>query len=400
MLLLIEMSNDIENKAIVEVPEVEPTEDTILAQYEEDVIPEDELKKLDQAVDSKDKKKKVAVKEKEPLDPNDISNLEGIGPKSKEKLNAMGIQNISDLAVSNASDLYNLLSGGGSVKNVSLDYCVKLVVLANDYCVTSGMFDKPLVPSTYLLERSKGRKRFSTGDDDFDKFLGGGIESRAITEFYGQYGSGKTQICYCAATIAAAQGRRVLYIDTEDTYSPERIDELAYQKQLDKKTVHENIMVLKPQGVSMFCKYLDNLYRYVRDEKIELIIIDSIIALHKVEYLGRGLLAPRQQSLAGIMSKLIRIAEFYDIGVMITNHILANPDPYKPGTEVAAGGNSIAHYSTHRIWLKVRLGKHDTKFSVATMDDSPRYPRVQTAFILAANGLVTKDVTKGAKTEE
>lgn len=372
----------------------EPTEDSILAQYEEDVIPEDEIKQLDEQINTK--KKKTT---KEPLDLNDISNLEGIGPKSKEKLNAMGIQNISDLAVSNASDLYNLLSGGGSVKNVSLDYCVKLVVLANQYCVDSKMFDKPLISSTDLLVKSRGRKRFSIGDEDFDNFLGGGIESRAITEFYGAYGSGKTQICYCATTIAAAQGRRVLYIDTEDTYSPERIDELAEQKGLDKKTVHENILVLRPQGVSMFCKYLDNLYRYVREEKIELIVIDSIIALHKVEYLGRGLLAPRQQSLAGIMSKLIRIAEFYDIGVMITNHILANPDPYKPGSEVAAGGNSIAHYSTHRIALKSRLGKNDTKYSVATMDDSPRYPRIQIAFVLTAQGVKFKDVTKVTKSE-
>jgi DNA repair protein RadA len=158
---------------------------------------------------------------------------------------------------------------------------------------------------------------------------------------------------------------------------------------LDRKIVHENILVLPPATVSMFKTYIDHIEEYITQNQIQFIVIDSIVALHKSEYFGRGALAPRQQSLNSIMSKLIRVAVYYNIGVVITNHIIANPDPYSPGTEIAAGGNSIAHFSTHRIYLQKKGIKKP--YTAATIIDSPRMPKNQTLFELKPEGVIWKD---------
>lgn len=345
-------------------------------------------------------KKPQTKEEKAEQDPNNLEYLDGIGPQTVEKLKSVSVLSISDLSVYNASDLYTTMSRDGSVKNITLDSCMKLVVLANLHMQKYGMLKKPLLPSSVLLKKSLGRKRFSVGDDAYDAFLGGGFEAGAVTELYGKFGTGKTQSCYCASVIAANEGRRVLYVDTEDTYQPERIDEIAREKELNPEKVHENIMVLRPPSVSMFIKYMEKLNQYIREEKIELVVVDSIIALHKAEFFGRGLLAPRQQSLTSIMSRLKQASENYNCGVIITNHIIANPDPYTAGgSEIPAGGNSIAHYSTHRIYLQTKPLPHSQKYSVVTMDDSPRYARSQIAILLNKRG-VTEYKVKELKAKD
>lgn len=381
----------------IEEQEIQKDEDfTLSDDVEANLIKreKEEIEEMEEKIISQDKPAKKTTKkpktkeEKANEDPNNLEGLDGIGDTTIEKLKSVSVLTISDLAVYNASDLYTTLSRDGSVKNITLDSCMKLVVLANLHMQKYKMLDKPLLSSTVLLKKSTGRKRFSVGDDAYDAFLGGGFESGAVTELYGKFGTGKTQSCYCASVLAANDGKRVLYVDTEDTYQPERIDEIAREKGLDPQKIHENIMVLRPPSVSMFIQYMRNLSQYITEEKIELIIVDSIIALHKAEYFGRGLLAPRQQSLTGIMSRLKQASEYYNCGVIITNHIIANPDPYTSGgSEIPAGGNSIAHYSTHRIYLQTKPLPHSQKYSVVTMDDSPRYPRSQIAILLNKQGV-------------
>lgn len=345
---------------------------------------------IDEAVlENKIKKKKTpkTKEEKAEIDPQDLSSLDGIGATTVEKLKSVSVTTVSDLAVYNASDLYNVMSRDGSVKNITLDSCMKLVVLANLHLEEHKILDKLLLTSEDLLKKSLNRQRFSVGDGAYDAFLGGGFERGAVTELYGKYGSGKTQSCYCAAVIAANNDQKVLYIDTEDTYQPERIDEIAIAKKLDREKVHKNILVLAPPSVSIFIKKMEKLNQMIREDNIQLVIVDSIIALHKAEFFGRGLLAPRQQSLTSIMSRLKQASENYNCGVIITNHIIANPDQFEPGKELPAGGNSIAHYSTHRIYLKSKPLPHDQKYTVVTMDDSPRYPRSQIAIFLDTQGV-------------
>lgn len=320
-----------------------------------------------------------------------LEKLNGLGKDRADKLRASGIYDIAALALCQAGELLETLSNGGTIKNVSLDSCTNLVLKAHNYMVEKGILTKPLTTAKILFEKNLLRKRFSTGDKELDtKFFGGGIESKSVTEFYGAFGSGKTQLCYSTIALAASQGQKVLFLDTENTFSPERIYDICTHRGYDVDTTLNNILSLNPPNVSVFVNLVNTLEHFIHENKIQLIVVDSIIALHKAEYIGRGLLAPKQQNLTQIMSKLIRCARFYDCAVIITNHIIANPDPYTGGgSELAAGGNSIAHYSTHRIYLQKKGNKK--RYTVLTMVDSPRYPPSQALMELLPEGVVYKD---------
>lgn len=373
----------------LEIPQIMTDED---AETSEQDIQEEIIATAKPKRTSKTKKDDI------PQDPNKVSlnleELDGVGKATADKLRAFGINDIASLALSQAPELVEKLSNGGNTKNVSQDSCVKLVISANRYLEEKGVLNKPLVSSTDLMQQNKDRKRFTTGSLEIDNFFGGGgIESRAVTEIYGAFGSGKSQLCFSTAVQAAIAGRKVLYVDTEHTYSADRVDEIAELKGFDTKTVHDNILILQPATVSMFKLFIDHLEEYVSENEIQFIVVDSIVALHKSEYFGRGQLVPRQQGLNSIMSKLIRVAVYYDVGVLITNHIIANPDPYTPGTEIAAGGNSIAHFSTHRIYLQKKGQKKP--YTIATIIDSPRMPKNQVSFELKPEGLLWKNPAEG-----
>lgn len=359
-----------------------------------EIIEEIEKEVVEQAKDKEQlEKSQTVIKEKEDNVSLELDELPGIGPAIKTILEANGIHIIPDLAMSNATHLHERLAPS----NKSLDFCTNLIVIADEYLRKTGKLNNTFTSAKTLWNNEKTRKRFSTGSEGYDNFLGGGFESKAITELYGEYGVGKTQTCYTVATIAAGQGRKVVYVDTENTFSPERISAIAELRGLDIDTVLENILVVQPMAASILEYKIKNIFEKIRDEKIELIIVDSIIALHKTEYMGRGVLAPRQQKLTEIMGILNRIAVHYNVCVIITNQVIDNPDPFKPGTKIAAGGNSISHYSSHRIHFTKRLYHKEKNIwgATATMEDSPRYPRTQILLELTKGGIEYREAAKG-----
>ena len=283
-----------------------------------------------------------------------------------------------------------------------MDFCEHLVTYANEYLEEKGVLKNPLIRSDKLLENDLTRKRFSTGDEMLDKWLGGGIESRAVTELYGRFKSGKTQICDSVAVTTAASGQNVLFIDTENTYSPTRINEIAEYRKLDAKYVQEHIYALKPKTASLLFLFTKKLAHYIKENGIKLIIVDSIIALHRAEFIGRANLASRQQNLARMMSYLVKAAEYYNVGVIITNQVLDSPDPFKPGT-FATGGNIISHGSTHRILLRGKPPTDKTgyrSFSTAIMEDSPRYARTELMVELGVGGVKGINPSKSLKEQK
>lgn len=370
-------------------------------QVKEDAVNEEQKKEEKILQDSKkeqlQEKLNKDLEEKKKIDV-DLNNIKGIGPLTIEKLATVGIYDIWDLATSNAPAIWSIIGDS----NKSLEYCTNLIILANRYLKENEGLDEPIVPSKFLLDNEAVRKRFSTGDEGLDNFFGGGgIESKAITELYGKFQVGKTQICYCTAVTAAANDKKVLFIDTENTYSPTRTQEIAVTKGLDTDKVQNNIHVSKVNSSSMLVSVIRDLRRLVKEKNYELIIIDSIIALHRAEYLGRTFLASRQQGLAEIMGILIKVAERCDIGVIITNQVGDSPDPFKPGI-YATGGNIIAHSSTHRIFLKSRGQKTEKikgrnvkrDLSLILMQDSPRYPRTEKLISMGPDGVRVEDASK------
>lgn len=318
-----------------------------------------------------------------------LENLAGVGKVTAENLRSMGVHTIMDMAISNAAELNERMP------SLSIDGCIKLILSANDYLQKHKVLTQPLVRSSEVYANLMNLDRCSTGAPGLDALLGGGIETGSVTEFYGEFGKGKSQICFTSAVMATQPKDKggldgnVLYIDTENTYSAIRIQQIAEAKGFDANKVQNKILLLRAWNVSLLVLFIKDLPRYVRENNIKMIIIDSIIALFRAEFIGRGQLAPRQQTLGTVLNRLVKVAEGYKLAVIFTNQVLSSPDMFS-GADKATGGNVVAHASTHRISLSKRGGK-----IIAKMEDSPRYPKIECAIELTQEGI--KDDAIGAK---
>lgn len=328
----------------------------------------------------------MTKKEAKDLTPDEIAdiNLEdvaGIGSTIAKKLREAGISTPMELAVSSPDDL---ALDARTTKEAATTWVISAQKLLRD----SSLLDKELMTASEILEKRQTLMRLTTGVKEFDEFLKGGIETQAVTEFYGEFGSGKSQICHQLAvncTMDIDKGGfkgNTVYIDTEGTFRPERIVSMAKAKGLDPKWVLDSIAVFKPLEAANLEYLVKDITKYVREREIKLIIIDSLVALHRAEYLGRGQLADRQQRLTSIVRKLIRVVDIYNIAVVVTNQVVSDPaifygDPTKP-----VGGNVIAHSTTYRLYLK-KSGKN----RIATMKDSPYHAELGCNFSVSEDGI-------------
>jgi DNA repair protein RadA len=215
----------------------------------------------------------------------------------------------------------------------------------------------------------------------------GGIETQAVTEFYGEFGSGKSQVCHTLCAMARQHVEsggldgNTIYIDTEGTFRPERIQEIARSRGYEQEQVLKSIAVCKVYNSSHLELIIKNLGKYVDDFKAKLVIIDSIISLHRAEFAGRGTLADRQQRLNSMLHKVIRLAEIYNIAIVITNQVQSSPDTFFGDPTKAAGGNVLGHASTYRIYLR-KSGEN----RIAKMIDSPYHPYSDARFTVNERG--------------
>lgn len=197
-------------------------------------------------------------------------------------------------------------------------------------------------------------KRFSTGSNDVDDLLGGGVETGAITQFYGEPGSGKTQLCYTTCVMLPSD-YGVIYIDTEGKFRSDRIDSVAKARGLESSTILQNIQVASPLSSHQQEEWIERACSAIKsDSKIKMLIIDSIINLYKADYPGPATLPQRQQQLNKYMHMLSNIAQSGRIAVIVTNHIQSSLDGYSSFRNkpiVPAGGNIIAYVANYTIRL-------------------------------------------------
>jgi DNA repair protein RadA len=318
----------------------------------------------------------------------DISDLPGVGPATKAKLEAGGITTILDLAASTVNELVDNL-------NITDETAHNLIFEAQRLLKEKGYLEKDLVSAQELYDRRAKMVRCTTYSNHLDNLFLGGIETQAVTEFYGEFGSGKTQICHtlCISSQLPTEehglGGNVLYIDTESTFRPERIVQIAKTRKIDVDKVLENIHVAKVYNASHLELIVKALGGLIQQNDIKLVVVDSIISLHRAEFVGRGTLSERQQKLNAIMHRLKRIAEIYNIAIVITNQVQASPDTFFGDPTKAAGGNIIGHASTYRIYL--RKAGQERK---AIMIDSPCHPYSDTNFVITEGGIGDPDEEK------
>jgi DNA repair protein RadA len=240
-------------------------------------------------------------------------------------------------------------------------------------------------------ERRKDVNFISTGSKQLDALLGGrGVESRAITEAYGAFGSGKTQLGLTLAVnvqLPLEQGGangKAVFIDTEGTFRPDRIKQIAEGVGANPSHVLKNILVARAFNSDHQILLVDKIAELIKNgEPIKLVIVDSLTAHFRAEFSGRGQLADRQQRLNRYLHNLMRLAEKNNLVVYVTNQVMANPAMMFGDPTTAIGGNIVAHASTYRLYL--RRGKAGSR--VAKMIDSPNLPDNEAQFFVTLHGV-------------
>lgn len=248
------------------------------------------------------------------------------------------------------------------------------------------------VKGTDALQRRKSILRITTGCRAFDDLLGGGIESNAITEAFGEFRTGKSQIAHtlcvtCQLDLNVGGGAgKAIYIDTEATFRPERIKPIAERFGLNPEAVLDNILVARAFTHEHQANLIAAVAAQMAKDRYALIVVDSITALFRSDFSGRGELAERQQKLCKMMNHLIKLAEEFNVAVYITNQVVADPgaaamfvaDPKKP-----IGGHILAHASTVR--LSLRKGRGEDR--LCKIYDSPNLPEHECAFSICEDGI-------------
>jgi DNA repair protein RadA len=305
-----------------------------------------------------------------------IETLDGVGPSIADKLKAAGYPTIESIAVSPPREIMEKTS-------IGFNTLLKIQEAARE------IFSSSFKTAQEVYERRKAMQKCTTGSKNLDGILGGGIETQAMIELIGEYGTGKTQICLMlSATVQLPHEQgglegNVAFIDTEGTFMPERVYQIASEMGLDPAEVANNIFVARAYNSSHQCLLIDKLFSLCPENNIKLVVVDSMISHFRGEYFGRENLSERQQKLNQYLHKLVRLAEAYNIAVIVTNQVQANPTAFFGDPNRPAGGNVMAHACTHRVIL--RKGGKGTR--LATVIDSPSLPEEKARFKITEKGI-------------
>ena len=276
----------------------------------------------------------------------ELEDLPSVGEKTAEKLRDAGFADMMRLATATPKEL--------SVKAEIGEGVAEKVIEA------ARKSEKIDFETAYdVLERRRDVGHISVGSEGFNDLIGGGIETQSITEVFGEFGSGKSQISHeLAVTVQLPPEKggldgECVFIDTENTFRPERIEQIANGFELDIDEVLQKIHVARAFNSSHQILMAEKINELIQQgNNIKLVIVDSLMAHFRAEYVGRESLAVRQQKLNQHLHALQQIANTYNVAVFITNQVQAKPDSFFGSPTKAIGGHVLGHASTYRIWLK------------------------------------------------
>ena len=306
----------------------------------------------------------------------ELEELPGIGATTAEKLKEAGFTTIESIAVANPIEIKEI----GGIGEAG---AAKVINSARD------SMEMRFMTGTEVLEKRKTMKKISTSSSVLDGLLGGGIETQAITEFFGEFGSGKTQICHQLAVNVqipdedSGLGKAVIYVDTENTFRPERIIQMAEGAGLDPESMLENIIVARAYNSDHQMLIIDQAESLIKEKNVGVIVVDSLTSHFRADYAGRGMLAGRQQKLNRHMHDLQKLSDIYNLAVVVTNQVMARPEFFFGDPTTPIGGHIVGHSSTFRIYLrKSKGGKR-----VARLIDSPSLPEGEAIFAVVKDGV-------------
>ena len=302
----------------------------------------------------------------------------------KPRLEKSGFKSLNDIVLKGVIAL-------SQATDLDLKTCQDICNQAQDLLAQQNVLQEKISLASDIHKRSQNLESISTGSHNLDSIFGGrGIETGAVTQFYGEPASGKTQICHCIATIVTQPklhgglSAKAFYIDTEGSFRSKRIQEIAESRGFDLDQVFSNIMVADVHDLWEQEAIIKEAESIIVPQNIKLLIIDSIINHFKAEYPERAMLAERQHKINILMHLLQKIARTYRTAVVITNQVQFEPDSsanYK-SEYTPLGGNSLAHGCTHILLLRPS-GYNRT----AKIVKSPEYPYMDAKFTLDEKGI-------------
>ena len=338
--------------------------------------------------------------------PDELQDIKGVGESTAESLRDDGYRSFEKIAVTSPKELAEKTSLGETKAK-------KVIRRAKDKCDVGG-FES----ASDIYDRRKNIGKISLLDDSIDRLFGdvgegmnSGVQTQAITEFYGKFGSGKSQITHqlCVNVqlpkeVGGLHGRP-LFIDTEDSFRPGRIDDMVRglpDEVLDIAMEEDNVndvddLVGKMVDRIMVSTAENSDHQLLLGEQVEdaasdyeeddypvrLLVVDSVMGNLRPEYQGRGELGLRQRKLNKHISDLMGFSKLHNAAVVLANQIVSNPNSQWGPSDKPVGGNILGHNSTYRVKIS-NAGKDKRKLK---MVDAPDLPKREVVLRVKEEGL-------------
>ncbi len=306
-----------------------------------------------------------------------------ISDEIRKKMEKAGYKSVKSLLLSFPEDLAAEL-------NIGIDLAESMIELARE---ETGI--QPMTADE-IFQDELNRNRLTTGSNSLDSLLEGGIWEKEITELSGNFASGKTQLCFQLAVNAQLSKDRgglegkVFYIDTEGTFSAKRVAEMALGNEMDPQKVLRNIYVGKALDTDHQLKLIKKVAEIATEENIKLVIVDSLAAHFRTDYIDKERLPERQQKIMQQGSLLATLAFTYGMAVVVTNQVVARVDDFATG---GASQPALGQAWAHRPQTRILLRKSPGLARIARLFDSPRKPESEEIFYITADGIRDRPLT-------
>ena len=305
-----------------------------------------------------------------------IEDIPGVGPATAEKLRELGFHTVESLATATIKEL--------QPTGIGEKQAAKIISEARNSLSLS------FIRADELMKMKENVRKLSTGSRALDELLGGGLETQIITEFYGEYGVGKSilshQLCVNVQLPPERGGLagNALFLDTEQTFRPEWIIRMAEHVGFDVNQAAQNIIYCEAFNSDHQILLLEKSDEVIKNNNVKLIVVDSLTAHFRSEYLGREMLAERQQKLNNHLHRLIRLARMFNAVAVVTNQVMSKPDAFFGMGIEAVGGHILAHTSHTRLFLR-RASSGSVR--IARLISSPYLPEGERLFKIAEHGV-------------
>ena len=305
-----------------------------------------------------------------------IEDLPGVTEAVANKLREAGFRSVAQIAAASERELMEIPGIGETTAE-------KIVAGAR------SSLDIGFETADKILERRANIVKLTSSSKELDKLIGGGFETQKVTEAYGKYGSGKSQIAFQLAINVQMSKEKggldgdCLFIDTENTFSAERVAQIADSLGVDRAEALKRIHVARAYNADYQMALLKKAPELIENNNIKLIIVDSLTSKFRTDYIGRGTLSDRQQKLGKHVADLHKLAEAYNLVVFVTNQVMENPGIMFGDPTTPIGGPTLGHATSFRLYL--RKSKEDKR--IARLVDSPSMPEGEAIFKVTEKGI-------------